>query len=58
MAAIMEEPISHIKGWFNGRIVITVVRSYYQILRGDWVPSPLQTRDLDWDSGSGFDLEQ
>ena len=27
MAAKMEEPISHVKGWVNGRIVITIAMS-------------------------------
>ena len=28
MAEKMDEPISHVKGWFNGRIAIVVARSY------------------------------
>ena len=34
MAAKMGRPISHIRGWINGRITITVPRSYSNMIRG------------------------
>ena len=58
MDAKMEEPISHVKGWVNGQIAITAARSYSRMIRGARVPSPLRTREPDWDSGSGLDLAQ
>ena len=58
MVARMEEPILHVKGWFNGRIIITVARSYYRVICGYRVPSPLRTREPDWESGSGLFLAQ
>ena len=47
MAAKMEEPILHINGWVNGRIVIAIARLYYWMLHVDQVPSPLQTLEPD-----------
>ena len=29
MAAKMDEPVSHVTGWVNGRFTISVTRSYY-----------------------------
>ena len=58
MAAKPEEPISHVCGWVNGRIAITVVRSYSHMIRGARLPSPLRDRELDWDPGSGLGLVQ
>ena len=43
MAKKMEEPISHIKGWFNGRIIIVVARLSSQILYRAQVSSALRT---------------
>ena len=45
MAAKMEEPILHVKVWFNSRIEIAEARLYSRMLHGDWVPIPLQTQD-------------
>ena len=45
IAAKTEEPILHVKGWVNGRIAFAVARAYSWMLRGDWVPIPLQTHD-------------
>ena len=53
MATKTEEPISHVKGWVNGCITIMTARLYSQILHKYRVPSPFQTRDSDWESGSG-----
>ena len=54
MAAKMEEPISNVKGWVNGRTAITSVMSYSRILHGARIQSPLHTREPDWDSGLGL----
>ena len=32
VAAKMEEPILHVKDWVNGRITLSVVRSYSRVL--------------------------
>ena len=44
-----EEPISQVRGWVNGNIAISIVRSYSQIICGDWLPSPLREQELYWD---------
>ena len=49
IAAKLEEPISNVWGWVNGRITITVVRSYYFMICGDPLPSTLKYRDQDWE---------
>ena len=54
MDAKMEEPTSHVKGWVNGWITIAVTRSYSRAILIARVPSPLQTRYLDWDLGLGL----
>ena len=41
MAEKLKEPISHLRGWVNGRILITVVRSYSHMIREDILTSPL-----------------
>ena len=58
MAAKMDEPILHVKGWVNGRIAITVTRSYSRVLRGARVPSPLRTQEPDWELVFGLGLAQ
>ena len=58
MAAKMEWPILHIKGWFNGQIEITFSRSYSWMLRRAWVTSPLRTLDPELESGLELGLEQ
>ena len=58
MAAKIEEPILHVRGWVNGRIAIKVGRSYSHMIRGARLPSPLRYRYPDWDSGSGLRLAQ
>ena len=58
MAEKMYEPILHIKGWVNGRILIAVVRLYYRVLCVDHVPSPLRTQESDWELGLGLGLAQ
>ena len=56
MAVIMDEPISHVRGWINGRIAITVVRSYSHMICGARLPSPLRDREPDWDPELGIGL--
>ena len=58
MAAKMEEPISHMRGWVNGQIAIAVARSYSHMIRGARLPSLLRNREPDWGSGSGLGLAQ
>ena len=58
MAKKMEEPISHIQGWFNGRIEIVVARLYSQMLCRAQVSSPLRTQEPYWGSGLGLNLAQ
>ena len=45
MADKSEELRSQVRGWLNRRITITVARSYSRMIRGAWLPSPLQERD-------------
>ena len=54
----LQEPISHVRGWVNGRIAITVAILYYQTIRGYRLPSPLQDREPYWDLGLGLGLVQ
>ena len=58
MAAKMEEPTSHVKVCVNNWIKIVFERSYSKLFHRAWVPSPLQTWDPDWVSGSGLGLAQ
>ena len=58
VSAKMEEPISHVDGWVNGWVAITVIRLYSRMLCGDRFPSPLPTRDPGWQSGQGSGLAQ
>ena len=58
LAAKMEELILHIKGWFKGWIVFTVARSYSKVIHRAWVPSPLRTWYLGWESGLVLGLAQ
>ena len=58
MAAKMDEPISHVRGWVNGPIVIVVARSYSGMIRGACITSPLQDREPDWELGLGLGLAQ
>ena len=50
MSAKMDETISHVKGWVNGQVEITVTRLYSRVLCRSQVPSHLQTQEPDWDS--------
>ena len=43
VAAKMEEPISYMRGWVNGRITIAVTISYSRMIRGARLPIPLGT---------------
>ena len=39
-----EEPILHVHGWINDRIVITIVRLYPHMIRVVYIPNPLHDR--------------
>ena len=41
MAAKMDEPILHVRGWINGRIAIAFARLYSQMIHEDRLPSHL-----------------
>ena len=56
MAAKMDEPISHVRGWINDRIAIAVERSYSRMIHGARLPSLLRDREPDWDPESGIGL--
>ena len=58
MAAKMDKPIFHVKGWVNGQIEITVARSYSWVIHGSRSPSPLQIQELEWVSDLGLGLAQ
>ena len=58
MAAKTENPILHVKGWVNGRIVIVFTRLYYRRICRDQAPSTLRNRELEWYSGLVLGLEQ
>ena len=58
MVAKLEEIISHVRGWVNGRITIGVARSYSRMICGARLPSPLWDREPDWDLGPGLVLAQ
>ena len=49
MAEKREEPLLQVQGWVNGRIAIAVARSYSWMIRGAWLPSPLQEQEPVWD---------
>ena len=54
MAAEIEEPILHERGWINGRIIIKVEISYPHIISGDRLTIHLQERVPDWDPALGL----
>ena len=58
MAAKIEEPITHVRGWDNGCTTITVARLYSRMIRGALLASPLRDQEPDWDPGSGLGLVQ
>ena len=58
IATNLEEPLSQVRGWVNGRIAIAVVRSHYRMIRGARRPSPLWDQEQDWDLGLGLGLTQ
>ena len=51
MGEKMEEPISHVQGWFNLPITIVVMRLYCWMLCGPRVPILLQKWVMDWKLG-------
>ena len=58
MASKTEEPISQVSGCIIGWIEIVVTGSYSCMIRGSHIPSTLQERELNWESGSGVGLTQ
>ena len=52
----MEEPLSQLREWVNGRTEIAVARSYSHMIRGARLPSPLQEQELVWDPELGIRL--
>ena len=57
MAAKMDKPISHVRGWVNCQIKIAAARLYSQMIHIDQLPSPLRYREPYWDPASGLILE-
>ena len=51
VVAKTEEPISHVRGWFNNWIVIVVTSLYSHMIRRAHLPNPLRYREPDWDPG-------
>ena len=51
-----EKYISHVRGWVNGWIEITVKKSYSHTIRGARLPSPLRDQETDCYQGSGISL--
>ena len=58
MAEKMEEAISHVSGWVNGRITIMIMKLYYHTIHEDNLPNPFWYREPDWESGLGLVLVQ
>ena len=58
IAVKMNEPLSHVRGWINGRIAIAVARSYSLMIREARLLSPLRDREPEWDPASGLGLAQ
>ena len=56
MAEKMEESLSQIRRWVNGRITIAVARSYSQMIRRTRLPSHLRQRKQGLDTESGIRL--
>ena len=54
MVAKIYKPILHVRGWINGRIIITVEISYPHIISGDRLTIHLQDRVPVWDSALGL----
>ena len=49
MAAKINEPISHMRGWINVWISIAAVRLYSRIIRRARLPSHLRDQEMAWD---------
>ena len=58
MVGKTEEPILHVCGWVNGQTVIAIARSYYRIICGSRLPSPLWDREPDLESGLSLGLAE
>ena len=58
MVEKMEEPVSHMRGWIDRKVVIAVTRFYSHILCYASLPITLWCRKPKLDSGSGLLLAQ
>ena len=58
MAEKLEEPISHVCGWVNGRIIIDTMRIYSHIIHEARLPIPLRYQEPEWNPVSGLGLAQ
>ena len=60
MTAKMEEPVSHVRAWINGRITtaIAVAVLYSCMIRVACLLSTLRYKDPDWELGSVLGLQQ
>ena len=58
MAVKMEELISHVRGWVNSQIEITVAISYSHMIHGAHILSPMQDRSTTWEVGLGLELAE
>ena len=58
MAAKMKEFISHVHGWINGCIQISVAILYSCMIRGYHIPIPIRDRDPNWELVLGIGLAQ
>lgn len=58
MAERMKEPISHVRGWVNGRIEIAIARSYSHMIYGSSLSSTLGDKEPDRESVLGMLLSQ
>ena len=58
MAAKLEEPIFHVRGWVKNLIAIKITILYSCMIPGTCLPSPLQDRDPYRESIYGLVLAQ
>ena len=56
MSEKREETLSQVQGRVSGCTAIAVARSYSQMIRGAWLPSPLREREPGWDPESGIGM--
>ena len=56
MAEKRKGTLLQVRGLVNGIITIAVASSYSRMIRGDWLPSPLQEPEPKWDLGLGIGM--